>query len=63
MFFCAQKKRLIEMVLLSTHIICFLVESLENYFSVTHSFMLVCAIIILEIQLFEAFSRSFLATK
>ena len=40
-----------------------LAENLEKYFTVTHSFMLVCAVIILAIQLFEAFSQSFQATK
>ena len=36
-----------------------LVENLENYFSITHSFMLECAIIILEIQLLKHFPEVF----
>ena len=36
-----------------------LVENLEHYFSITHSFMLECAIIILEIQLLKHFPEVF----
>ena len=55
--FGAQKNRLIEY---PQHV---LVENRENYFSNMFSLMLVCALIILEIQLFEAFSPSFLCNK